>query len=91
MIRFLLFRAWPALIPVILYLLWIAYRRRKAKQNGHAPVRWRDGPWIAALAASVAILALCFLTLGMQSKPNAGRDYQPMEYIDGELKPGSLQ
>ena len=89
--RLLLWRAWPALIPVICYLLWIGYRRRKAAQTGGDPVRWRDGPWVMTLAISVVILAACLVWFGMQSQPNSGTLYKPVEYIDGELKPDSLE
>lgn len=89
--RFILFKAWPALIPIILYLLWLAHRRRKAKQADEPLPALLSGPWISTLAASLVLLAISFFYLGLSAENNAGVSYQPKAFKDGQLVEETLE
>ena len=85
MIRLLILRAWPALIPIALYLLWLAYRRRKAKNANEPLPTLLSGPWIATLCAALALFAASLFYLGLSAPKNAGVSYQPKQFKDGKL------
>ena len=91
MIRLLILRAWPALIPVVLYLVWLAYRRRKAKNAGEPLPSLLSGPWLATLAAAMLLLAASLFYLGLSAEKNAGVSYQPKQFKDGQLIQEELQ
>lgn len=83
--RLILLKAWPALIPIILYVLWLGYRRRKARQNGEALPGFFSGPWALTFAASLALLATSLIFYGLQQPSDSGTSYRPAELIDGQL------
>lgn len=79
-----LFRFYPVLLPLLLYLLWLYVVRKKARKKGEVPPRFRDGPIFWVLMASFAIAILCFLLLGfsIESDGNKGSYFPP--HMEGE-------
>ncbi len=90
MVRILMFRLWPAFIPLILYVLWMLYRRYMAKKHGLALPAYRDGPWMLAVGASLILGMLSFMMLGLLSPGNEGMDYTPTRMKDGQLIQGGF-
>lgn len=90
MLRIMIMRCWPALIPVGLYLLWFWHRRRSAKKNGHPAPHITDGPWLMAAFASVIFFAFSLFAVPLIEGGNAGTHYQPKQLIDGQLVPGKI-
>lgn len=91
MVRIIMFRLWPAFIPLIVYVLWMLYRRRKAKRDDSIPPAFRDGPWVWAVGASLLIAMLCFISLGLSTPHNSGTSYQPTQLKDGKLIKGGFE
>ena len=90
MIRFILFRFWPALLPLIVYLIWHAYKVKAAKKVGVQPPRFRDGPIYWMIIACFALAAGCFLVLALEIEPQKGH-YVPPMMRDGKLIPGHVE
>lgn len=87
MIRIILIRFWPAFIPLALYVLWMVYRRYKAKRHEDPIPKWMDGPWLWSVTATALLLIGALFWWGLSSEPNAGTNYQPKQLIDGKLTP----
>lgn len=90
MLRLLFTRFWPVLIPIIVYLLWMAWRRRKATKAGHEIPTWLDGPWLWAVVSSALIGIGCFIILGL-SQDRVDGTYIPAHMEKGRLIPGSIE
>lgn len=84
-----LFRFWPVLIPLIVYLLWHHHMRKKARKAGEPEPRFRDGPWFWAVLASLLIGMVCFLVLGLSAERRTG-NYIPPHMENGVLVPGRV-
>lgn len=59
-----LFRFYPVLLPLLLYLIWFYILRGRALKKGEVPPRFRDGPIFWVLMVSLSIAVLCFFLLG---------------------------
>lgn len=86
----LLFRLWPALIPLLMYYIWHVSVCRKAEKNGQPKPKFRDGPWYWAVLASLAVGAACLLFLGASIEPQTGT-YVPPHMENGVLVPGQVK
>ncbi len=91
MIKLLITKFWPAFIPILLYLLWLYVRRRKAKKQGEEVPGWRDGPWAYAVIASLLLLIGGFIYLALSADSNRETGYTPKRYEGGKLIPESLE
>ena len=91
MLRFLITKAWPALIPLAIYVLWMALRRRKAKKQADDIPSWIDGPWAWAVGASLLLLIGGLIWVGVNAPSNKDVSYQPKTLIDGQLVDETLQ
>ena len=90
MLRLMLVRCCPALIPVGLYLLWFWFKRAKARKSGLPLPHITDGPWLLTAALSVVFLTASLFAIPLLEGTNSGTHYQPKELIDGKLIPGKL-
>jgi len=89
MIRFLLTKFWPALIPIALYGLWFAYKRYKLRHSEEV-VRITDGPWLATLISAMLLAAAGFLWLGFVPEKTGAATYTPAQMIDGKIVQGEV-
>jgi hypothetical protein len=85
-----LFRFWPVLIPLLVYCLWHWRCVARAKKQGVAPPRFRDGPWYWAVMASLALGLFSFLFIGLSHAPEKGQ-YVPPQMKDGNIIPGHVE
>ena len=90
MLRLMLLRCWPALIPISLYLLWFWHRRRLARKLDHPVPHITDGPWLLTAFLSVIFFAISLFAIPLIEGGNSGTNYQPKQLIDGTLVPGKL-
>ena len=84
-----LFRFWPVLIPLIVYLLWLYIVGRKAKKAGQPGVHFLDGPWYWVVITSLVIGIGCFMLLATSLTGDAG-EYIPPHMQKGVLVPGQV-
>ena len=85
-----LFRFYPVLVPLLLYLSWLYIVRRRALKNGGVLPRFRDGPIFWLLMASLVIAVLCFITLGFSIDGQKG-NYQPPHMEGEKLVPSQVK
>ena len=85
MIPLLILRAWPALIPLLLYWVWLSYRRRQAYNAGEPLPGILSGPWLVTLSAVVALFFASLFYVSLSAEKNAGAAYQPKQFKDGRL------
>lgn len=90
MLRLMVLRFWPALLPILIYLAWLAYARRKAGKKGEPKPGFTDGPWIWAVAMTFAIIIGSFVLMGLQGEPRSGT-YIPAHIENGELVPARVE
>lgn len=79
MLKLLLLRFWPVFIPILLYLAWLAYARRKNAAQGKKKPGFFDGPWFWAVLASAGFTIVSFLWMGFSS--------ERMEYTPSVMPP----
>lgn len=94
MIRLLLTRFWPALIPFLLYFGWMGVRYYKLKKDGKAPVfseMISRTPLFYTSLASLIILVFCFLWLGLSQPGDTSGHYVPPHQEQGKIVPGHVE
>ncbi len=87
MIKLLLLRLWPALIPLLLYLMWLYYRKRQAAKGIETPPELLRGVRFWMLVASFVLLVISFLILDFTRPAHREGKYVPPKYEDGKLTP----
>ena len=87
----LFIRFWPVFVPLLLYIVWMWWRIRKAKKKGEEVPRIKDGPWFWAVLSALLIAIGLFLFLGMTQQENAGASYTATKYKDGKLIKGGVE
>lgn len=85
-----LFRFYPVLLPLLLYLSWLYIVRKRAVRKGETPPRFRDGPVFWLLMSSLVIAVLCFVFLGFSTQGTKGV-YQPPHMEGGKLVPSQVK
>lgn len=91
MIRILIERLWPALLPLLIYWLWHQRRVAKCKKEGTTPPKLREGPWMQTLLAVFGIAAALLLLLGIAAPHNTGAAYVPAHIENGEIVKGHME
>ena len=85
-----LFRFWPVLVPLLVYWLWHARAKSRARKTGAPIPHFRDGPWYWAVLASLVTAIFCFLYLGATTHEGKGTYVPP--HVEGEqLVPGRVE
>lgn len=90
MIRLLFFRFWPALLPLVIYIIWHRLAVRRAKKAGKPVPHFRDGPIYWMVMSCLVIAVLCFALLGFDMEAQRG-DYVPPSLQNGMVVPGYVE
>ena len=85
-----LFRFWPVLVPLIAYVVWMQFVRRKAEKAGEPLPHFRDGPLFWAVMASLGVGLCIFVSLGLSHHEDRG-SYIPPHMQDGTIVPGRVK
>ena len=67
--RFLLVILWFVFLPLIFYMLYVAWAKGRARRLGNPSPKLFDGPWLWAVGASVVLGIVGFLVLGLSQQP----------------------
>lgn len=89
MFRFLIFRLWPAWIPILLYVGWFLWRTRKHAKEGLEKPKITDGPWRMTLLAAMLLAAGSLLLWGLMEPAQQG-GYTPAHMENGKLIRGQV-
>ena len=90
MLRLLIFRFWPVLIPLAIYVVWFYAVGRKTTIDGMPVKHFRDGPWYRITLASLLIAVLCFILWGSFEENRTGH-YIPPHTENGTIIPGHVE
>ncbi len=90
MFRLLIFRLWPAWIPILIYIGWHLWRTRKHAKEGLEKPKFFDGPWRTVLLATILLAAASLMVIGLSEPARTGR-YEPAHMENGELVKGHLE
>ena len=90
MLRLLIFRFWPVLIPLLAYWLWHRTIVAKAQKEGKPIPHFADGPWYWLVLASLLIGVACFIVWGASIEQVKGK-YIPPHMENGVLIPGHVE
>jgi hypothetical protein len=89
MARFLIEYCLPLLLPSLLYLAWIAWRRRAAAAGRAASApEWTEGPWFWLALAGIGLSLAAFLATAILWGHVPTADYRPPQLIKGVVVPG---
>ncbi len=87
-----LFRFYPVLLPLLLYLIWYYILRGRALKKGEVPPRFRDGPIFGLLMVSLSIAVLCFLMLGFSiASVDSKGGYEPTHMLSEKQAPAQVK
>ncbi|MDX1974659.1 MAG: DUF6111 family protein [Rickettsiales bacterium] len=84
-----LFRFWPVVLPLVIYVLWYGLTKRRALRKGETPPQFREGPWFWMIIACLSIAVLCFLYMSFTIEAQKGT-YVPAHEEQGVLVPGHI-
>jgi hypothetical protein len=85
-----LFRFWPVLIPLLVYVLWFEIVGRKAVKAGQAKPLFREGPWYWLVISMLGTALACFVLLGASIENHQGK-YTPPHMENGVMVPGIVE
>lgn len=88
MTRILLQNLLLFLAPTLLYGIYFAYLRRRARLAGKPAPAWERGTtvWLGVSGAVLVVAAL--LVLGFQGGSSPDADYEPPKIVDGKVVDG---
>lgn len=90
MFSMFLLRMWPALIPLIFYLLWLSRKKKKHAAAGEAlPPDVFHGPLFWTVVASILLMLASFLLYGAMMPAQHGT-YVPPHYDGKTLSPAHI-
>lgn len=91
MLRLLVTRFWPVLVPILLYVAWLWYARRKAAKAGAVSPGFFDGPWLWAVTASLLLCIGGFIMLGLTLEGQGEGKYVPAKLVGDTIVPGHVE
>lgn len=81
----------PLVLPLTLYLLWQARRRRIEAATGGVPPAWFEGPWFWAVVAGFVLAAGVLVVLALTSGAKPGAEYIPPHLENGRVVPAQTR
>lgn len=90
MLRLILLRFWPVLLPLLFYAFWMLHCQRKAEKTGQPVPAFKDGPWVLAVTATMILAIIGFVLLRTSSEALDGT-YIPAHMENGKLVPAEIQ
>ncbi|MDJ0948953.1 MAG: DUF6111 family protein [Alphaproteobacteria bacterium] len=91
MIRILLHYVLPLVLPLLLYIVYMSWMRRRALAAGGAAPDWREGPifWFVLGGLLLAVASLVAL-FAFEGDDGMGNIYQPPRVEGGKVVPGQF-
>ena len=78
------------LLPFIVYGIWLAIARRRARGHENEP-NWTDAPFLWLSTAGLVLVLASLFVLGLYQGVEKGGTYVPPQAIDGVLVPGEVR
>lgn len=89
MIKLILTRFWPVLIPLIVYLAWLFYVRRKRREAAEKP-SFGDGPFMLTVWSTAGLLVLSLFSYFLLVENSPG-EYTPSRFEKGQFIRGTVE
>ncbi len=89
--KLLLTKILPLALPILVYLTWLAYARKRARKTGTSLNQVSDAPWLLIALSGVMVLILGMLALGLLTGEEAGGIYIPPHLENGEVVKGRIE
>ena len=91
MLRTLLIVFLPLLVPLMAYIAYVAYLRRRAEVTGrYDPPEWQQGPWPWLLMGGAALAVAALVTLRLSSGVPPGTELEAPRLEDGRIVPSHV-
>ena len=88
MIRKLLTVVLPLVLPFLVYWVYLALARRKARLAGEGRLPgWQDAPWTWIIASGGMLMIAALVTVRLTSGVEPGVKLEPPRLIEGEVEP----
>lgn len=87
-IKFIIAKFWPVLIPLLLYFIWLAYARIKNKSG--EKIKFLDGP-VKTLFISMVITAFLCVIYIFVTTTSHDKKYVPIKIENGKLIPSHIE
>ncbi|MDB2414467.1 hypothetical protein N9W34_01700 [Rickettsiales bacterium] len=87
--KIIITKFWPALIPALLYLIWLFYARKKAADKEKKP-KLGEGPIILTVSSILIISLLCILYIFIDVYGES-ETYIPSHFEGNELVPSKVK
>lgn len=78
------------LLPFIIYGIWLAIARHRARGHENEP-NWKDAPFLWLSATGLVLILFGLFALGLFQGIDKGGTYVPSRLINGELVPGGVR
>ncbi len=91
MIRILILKLWPVLVPLTLYYAWKKYINYRLKQGEEVSLHVQRKAWLFTCICTLATLIICFIAWGLMQpiEETSGR-YVPAHIKDGQIVPAHV-
>ena len=78
----------PLVLPFLIYWVYLALARRKARLAGEGRLPgWQDAPWTWIIGSGALLMATALVWLRLQSGVEPGVKLEPPRLIEGEVEP----
>ena len=81
----------PMALPTAVYLLWLAWQRRRAAGAGTRVPDWQEGPWLWLIGAGLALTIAAMVATALYAGYAPGSHYVPAATKDGRIVPGHFE
>ena len=79
---------WPVLIPLVLYIIWLLYKKKKTKGAGTPIVEDKVFNYVIVAMIIILLTGFAFIVLNIKKED---KTYVPMRYEDNKLIPGEVK
>ena len=82
----------PILLPIAIYVAWLAAERRRVVRAGTGqPPRWQDAPWVWLVVAGVLLATVAAFAVALMGGDSIEGQYVPPRIENGRIIPGHVE
>jgi hypothetical protein len=87
LLKFIIGRLWPGLIPLVLYVLWIAFER-KIRKNYHITFFGAHFKWVVLATVIAVFISFALVAVQIASEDES---YIPSRVENGNITPSQTE
>ena len=81
----------PLITPIIVYAIYVALARRKARLAGEGRLpRWQEAPWSLIIASGITLMVIALIGHRFMTGVEPGAKVAPPRVVDGEIEPSRV-